>query len=241
MLPSTPLHLLALRRCARPVVCTSGNRSDEPQVIDDAEAFARLGDIADWILGHDRPIHNRVDDSVVQVIADVPRVIRRARGYAPAPLPLPPGFAAIARGEAIAAAGADLKASVCLQRADDLVLSQHLGELDELSARLAYVEQWRRLAALFDHRPTRVVTDNHPDSRAAAHARALAGERGVPVETVAHHHAHFAACLGEHRVARDAAPPPRRSASGRSPRRRPASGMRPGSFTAPSSRRTGGL
>ena len=86
MLPSTPLHLLALRRCTRPVVCTSGNRSDEPQVIDDAEVGDRLGDIADWVLGHDRRIHNRVDDSVVRVIGDRPRVLRRARGYAPAPL-----------------------------------------------------------------------------------------------------------------------------------------------------------
>lgn len=206
MLPSTPLHLLALRRCTRPLVCTSGNRSEEPQVIDDAEAFDRLADIADWIVGHDRPIHNRVDDSVVQVVDERPRVLRRARGYAPAPLPLPPGFAEVARRVAVAAAGADLKASVCLSRAGDLVLSQHLGDLDDARASAAYVEQWHRLSALFDHRPTLVVTDNHPESRAAAHALAVAEAHGAPLTTVAHHHAHFAACLGEHRVPRTAPP-----------------------------------
>jgi hydrogenase maturation protein HypF len=206
MLPSTPLHLLALRAVARPVVCTSGNRSDEPQVIDDAEVEARLGDIADWVVGHDRPIHSRVDDSVVRVVDGRRRIWRRARGYAPAPLPLPPGFEAVAGEVAVLAAGTDLKATVCLSRARDLVLSPHLGDLDDALASEAYVEQQARLMALFEHQPTVVAVDNHPESRAAAHGRALATARGLPVVTVAHHHAHLAACLGEHRVARDAAP-----------------------------------
>lgn len=206
MLPSTPLHLLALLRCARPVICTSGNRSDEPQVIDDAQATARLGDIADWILGHDRVIHNRVDDSVVRVFGGRARVLRRARGLAPAPLPLPPGFAEVAASVRVLAAGADLKASVCLSRAGDLVLSQHLGDLDDALTRLAYVEQRDRLGALHHHRPTVVAVDNHPESRARALALEHADELGLPLEEVSHHHAHFAACLGEHGVALGAPP-----------------------------------
>lgn len=206
MLPATPLHVLALRRCTRPVVCTSGNRSEEPQVIDDDDAFARLGTIADWIVGHDRPIHSRVDDSVVRVVAGRPRIWRRARGYAPSPLALPPGFEGVARTVSVAAAGSDLKSTVCLSRARDLVLSQHLGDLDDALARAAYDEQWTRLSALFDHRPTVVAVDNHPDSRAGAHGRQRAEDAGLAVIEIPHHHAHFAACLGEHRIPRDAAP-----------------------------------
>lgn len=206
MLPSTPLHLLALRRLERPVVCTSGNRSEEPQVIDDAEVVARLGDIADWILGHDRPIRNRVDDSVVRVVGERPRVLRRARGYAPAPLPLPPGFGAVAAHARVLAAGGDLKAAVCFSRGDDLVLSQHLGDLDDATARAAYLEQRDRLRALLHHHPTAIAADNHPDSQARRLAQQLGEDLAVPVHEVAHHHAHFAACLGERGVALDAPP-----------------------------------
>jgi len=203
MLPMTPLHLLALRRMARPVVCTSGNRSEEPQVIDDDEAFQRLGDIADWIVSHDRPIHNRVDDSVVRVVDGQRRVVRRARGLAPAPLPMPRGFEAIAQRERVWAAGADLKAAVCMTRAHDLLLSQHLGDLDNTRAYTEYIEQAARLSRLFEQRPTRIAHDSHPDSRAAQHAQRLARERSLPSHAVLHHHAHFAACLGDNAVPRD--------------------------------------
>jgi hydrogenase maturation protein HypF len=203
MLPMTPLHLLALRRMARPVVCTSGNRSEEPQAIDDADAFERLADIADWIVSHDRPIHNRVDDSVVRVVRGRRRVLRRARGLAPAPLPLPPGFEAVAKREAVWAAGADLKAAVCMSRESDLLLSQHLGDLDDALTYAQYLEQGARLSALFQHRPTRVALDLHPESRAAQYALGLARELALPTHEIAHHHAHFAACLGDNGVPLD--------------------------------------
>ncbi|MBK8234750.1 MAG: carbamoyltransferase HypF [Deltaproteobacteria bacterium] len=200
MLPSTPLHVLALRRFDRPAVCTSGNRSEEPQVCDPALASTQLGDIADWIVSHDRPIHNRVDDSVVRVVAGATRVLRRARGLAPAPLPLPPGFAEIAAREAVLAMGGDLKAAVCMTRASDAILSQHLGDLDDAAARVAYVEQLERLVATFEHRPTRVAIDRHRDGRAAACGWDRAAEAALELEAVGHHHAHFAACLGENAV-----------------------------------------
>lgn len=200
MLPSTPLHVLALRRVDRPVVCTSGNVSGQPQVIDDEAAFAELAEVADWVLGHDRAIHSRVDDSVVRVFGGRARVLRRARGLAPAALPLPPGFAAIAAARPTLALGGDLKAAVCLTRATDAVLSQHLGDLDDAAASAGFVEQCSRLRRLLEHEPACVVVDNHPDSRAAAHAFAIAAETGATIERVAHHHAHFAACLGENGV-----------------------------------------
>ena len=92
MLPATPLHLLLLRRMARPMVMTSGNFSAEPQVIDDAAARERLAGIATYALVHNREIANRVDDSIVRVMAGRSRVLRRARGFAPAPIALPSGL-----------------------------------------------------------------------------------------------------------------------------------------------------
>src|SRR5499426_2439465 len=86
MLPYAPLHYLLLDQCRLPLVMTSGNLSDEPIAFDDAEAFERLSAITDIFLLHDRPIHMRCDDSVVRVVASRQTVIRRARGYAPAPL-----------------------------------------------------------------------------------------------------------------------------------------------------------
>src|ERR1051325_339374 len=115
MLPTTPLHVLLLRRMERPVVMTSGNLSDEPQIIDDEEAAGRLSAVADFALVHDRKIANRVDDSVV-------RMIRRARGYAPAPIPLPEGFE---RAPDLLAMGGELKSTFCLIKDGRAILSQH--------------------------------------------------------------------------------------------------------------------
>jgi len=92
MLPTTPIHLLILRRLERPLVMTSGNLSDEPPVISNADACKRLAGIATYALVHDREIANRIDDSVVRVTDDRPRVLRRARGFAPTPIRLPNGF-----------------------------------------------------------------------------------------------------------------------------------------------------
>jgi hydrogenase maturation protein HypF len=92
MLPNTPLHHLLLKRIAVPIVCSSGNLSEEPQCIDNDDAQARLADIADYILDNNRDIVNRLDDSVLRLAAGSPRMLRRSRGYAPAPLRLPDGF-----------------------------------------------------------------------------------------------------------------------------------------------------
>jgi hydrogenase maturation protein HypF len=83
MLPYTPLQHLLLERVDRPLVMTSGNRSDEPIAYQDDDALARLGGIADLFLAHDRPIEVRCDDSVARVIEGAPSVLRRARGYVP--------------------------------------------------------------------------------------------------------------------------------------------------------------
>jgi hydrogenase maturation protein HypF len=193
MLPTTPLHHLLLRDLGRPLVMTSGNRSEEPIAADDADARATLAGIADAILLHDRAIRARYDDSVVRVMSGVPVPIRRARGLAPAPLSL--GFEA---KREILALGAHQKAAVCFLRGREAYLGAHVGDLENaetLEALRAAIALWRRLFRLA---PRALAHDLHPDYLSSAEARRLAREDGLPAFAVQHHHAHLAACLAEH-------------------------------------------
>ncbi len=88
MLPYTPLHHLLMVAVAGPVVCTSGNLSDEPMAISTDDALRRLGRIADLVLTHNRRIVRPVDDSVGRVLEGRLQLLRRARGYAPLPIPI---------------------------------------------------------------------------------------------------------------------------------------------------------
>ena len=135
MLPYTPLHHLLLEGLERPVVLTSGNLSEEPQCTDNDDARAKLSALADHLLMHDRAIVNRLDDSVVRVMDGAPRVLRRARGYAPAPLPLPAGFAG---APPLLAMGGELKNTFCLVQDGRATLSQHIGDLEDAATYADY-------------------------------------------------------------------------------------------------------
>lgn len=203
MLPNTPLHHLLLQRLARPIVLTSGNLCDEPQCIDNDEASARLGNIADYFLMHDRAIARRVDDSVVRVLAGAPRLLRRARGYAPTPLRLAAGFAA---APPVLALGGELKNSFCLLCDGQAIVSQHIGDLADASCHadyLACIESYRQLFA-FD--PDIVAVDRHPEYLSRKLGLDMAQARGLPLAEVQHHHSHVAACLAENGLALDCAP-----------------------------------
>jgi len=194
MLPYSPLHHLLLQDWGRPLVMTSGNLSDEPQCIANDDASDRLGGLADLYLLHDREIVNRVDDSVVRVMAGAPRLLRRARGYAPTPILLPPGFE---KAPPVLALGGELKNTVGLLRNGQLVLSQHLGDLEDARTADEYERTISLYSELFAHRPQVLAVDMHPDYRSTRHGRQLAAERGLPVESVQHHHAHIASVLAE--------------------------------------------
>ncbi len=203
MLPNTPLHHLLLRALEHPIVLSSGNLSDAPQQTDNHAARAALAGIADAFLMHDRPIARRVDDSVLRMMAGAARVLRRARGLAPAPIALHPAFAAAAP---VLAMGADLKNSFCLLRAGQAVMSHHIGELREPRTLADYrraIEDYRQL---FDHQPAQIAIDRHPQSLAGSTGRAIAVATGATVVEVQHHHAHIAACLAENGVAPDTPP-----------------------------------
>jgi hydrogenase maturation protein HypF len=194
MLPYTPLHHLLLSDWERPLVMTSGNRIEEPQCIDNREAASRLQPLADWFLLHDREIINRVDDSVVRIMDREPRPLRRARGYAPAPITLPEGFAA---APPLLALGGELKNTFCLLKQGQAILSQHLGDLENLISFQDYLHNLALYGDLFAHEPQAVVADLHPNYRSTHHAKELAGQADLPLIQVQHHHAHIASVLAE--------------------------------------------
>jgi hydrogenase maturation protein HypF len=190
MLPTTPLHLLLLRDSDHPVVMTSGNLTDEPQIIDDSEALERFAGIAELVLTHDRAIANRIDDSVMRIMGGMPRTLRRARGFAPGSIPLPPGFAA---APDLLAVGGELKATFCLLKDGSAILSQHIGDLEDARTFDDYRRGIAHYTALFDHAPTAIAADLHPEYLSSKYAR----DTGLTLIPVQHHHAHVAACLAE--------------------------------------------
>jgi hydrogenase maturation protein HypF len=203
MLPTTPLHHLLLAPFASALVMTSGNLSDAPPETDDAAARTRLAGIADGFLAHDRPIASRIDDSVARVLGGRTRLLRRARGYAPAPMALPPGFAS---APPILATGGQQKATFCLLRENEAILSHHIGDLDEAATSDDFAAAVDHYAGLFRHRPAHVAVDLHPGYRSAALGREIAARHGARLYRVQHHHAHVASCLAENGVPRDAPP-----------------------------------
>ncbi len=194
MLPNTPLHHLLLKRMNRPIVLTSANRADEPPCIDDSEARQQLGDMADYVLWHDRAIVNRVEDSVVRIMAGKVRVLRHARGYAPTTLPLPEGFSASTE---LLAMGAKHHNTFCLITQGQAIVSQHMGNLGNTATFADYAHHLKRYASLFRHQPQAIAVDPDPDHPASQAGRERAKRESLPVLEAAHHHAHIAACLAE--------------------------------------------
>ena len=189
-LPYTPLHHLMLEGLGRPIVLTSGNLSDEPLATDDAEALGRLSGIADSFLAHDREIRARYDDSVTRVVDGRESLIRRARGYAPAPLALP-----IATPEPVLAVGAELKHTFALARGGRAHVAPHTGDLEDLLTYRAFETNLAHLRRLLDVEPVYVAHDLHPAYLSTQFAvRHFSENRRIGVQ---HHHAHVASAAAE--------------------------------------------
>ncbi len=188
MLPATPLHALLVEAAGMALVCTSGNRSDEPIVTDDARVQPDLGDIADAVLSHNRRIERRADDSVGHVVHGDFQLLRRARGYAPGTVRLDCG------GPPVLAVGAELKSTVCLALGADAHMSVHLGDLEHPAALSAFEAAVADLLELTRAAPELLVHDLHPEYLSTKFAASvdLAPRLGVQ-----HHHAHLASCLAD--------------------------------------------
>ncbi|MBY5992403.1 carbamoyltransferase HypF [Ferrimonas balearica] len=203
MLASNPLQHRLMALMGRPLVMTSGNASGRPPCIDDAVALEELGPIADKLLTHNRAIVNRADDSILMVEAGVPQLLRRARGFVPTPVPLPPGFEA---ADGILAHGPDLKNTFCLLRHGQALLSPHLGDLADPDLFAAYRHNLDHFAGLFDFTLVRRACDSHPGYLSHQLAQQLGQAEAQPALLVDHHHAHLAACLADNGQPRDTAP-----------------------------------
>ncbi len=189
MLPYTPLHHLLLADLDFPVVATSGNLTDEPICTHEFEAIQRLRNIAEIFLIHNRPIHQPVDDSIVRVIMERPTVLRRARGYAPLPI-------IINTQSQILAVGAHLKNTTAISIAQQVVMSQHIGDLETALTFDTFKNVINNFKKIYDFQPQSVVCDLHPDYLSTQFAQQL----GIPIILVQHHYAHVLSCLAENQL-----------------------------------------
>lgn len=205
MLPYTPLqHLLlaaAEARGTHALVMTSGNLSEEPIETDDDLAWEHLvaAGIADALLGNDRAILSRYDDSVVRVVDDAVMPVRRARGYAPQPLPLP---ALDGTPSCVLACGPQQKATIALTREGangeaTCFVSQHIGDVENGGTFDAWNAARTRLEDLFDLAPAALACDVHPSYLSSQWAREQARKCNLPLVEVQHHHAHIASVMAE--------------------------------------------
>jgi hydrogenase maturation protein HypF len=192
MLPYTPLHHLLMAELDSPVVATSGNLANEPLCTDEGEAIERLGSIADVFLVHNRPIAHPIDDSIVRVVGGRSLLLRRARGYAPQPLSSP----LLEDAPAILALGGHLKNTVALSLPGQVILSQHLGDLDCTQTLARCQETVAQLLQIYEHRPVVIACDAHPDYISSQFAQHLSQQLApIPLIPVQHHYAHVLSAM----------------------------------------------
>jgi hydrogenase maturation protein HypF len=190
MLPSSPLHHLILVQLNRPLIATSGNRHGEPICIDNQQAFTNLNGLADFFLLHDRAVLRPLDDSIVRVIANTPTLLRRARGYVPTPIKLKQPISTTL------AVGGQMKNTVAIAHQHYIMLSQHLGDLEQRATAEQHRATIADLSQFYALKPEQVLCDYHPDYVSSVYAQSL----GLPLQTVQHHHAHILACMAEHQI-----------------------------------------
>ncbi len=200
MLPYTPLHYLLFYPCAEDMsfppsfpalVMTSGNLSNEPIAIENEEAFSCLSGIADAFLMHNRDIYLRSDDSIIRQVARSSRPIRRSRGYVPVPIflgkKIPP----------VLGCGGELKNTICITKGENAFLSQHIGDLENLSAERFYKKTIDHMKRILDIEPSIIAHDLHPDYISTRYAMEQKAERKIGIQ---HHHAHIASVMAENRI-----------------------------------------
>jgi hydrogenase maturation protein HypF len=190
MLCYAPLHYLIFKQGIEVLVMTSGNVSDEPLICKNDRAIERLGSIADAFLMHDRGIYRQVDDSVIHLIDNQAVPLRRARGYVPTPIFIEEGSKVD-----IFAAGSDMKNTFCFLKQNQIICSEHIGDLEDAEVYHHYIESVEHLRRLFEVEPKVAVCDLHPGYLSTHYAMSLPD---VKVIRVQHHWAHIASVLAEY-------------------------------------------
>lgn len=184
-----PIHHLLLQQLDRPLVATSANVSGAPLAFT-PDGIAEVTPLYDAVLEHDRPIRVPVDDSVVRRVGDAIVPIRRARGYAPIPVPLT-GI------RAVLAVGGELKNTFCLAANGRAWVSQHIGDMENLETLTAFERMADEFMTMYEVVPDVVAIDAHPGYLSSKWARRTAL---APIIEVQHHHAHVAAVMAEHQL-----------------------------------------
>ncbi len=193
MLPYSPLHHILLKELSFAIVATSGNISDEPICISEVEAFEKLSSVADYFLTHNRSILRHVDDSIVRYAGNNEMIIRRARGYAPLPLVIKE------IENTTLAVGGHLKNAIALNKGNNIFISQHIGDLENVESINAFKRVINDLENFYELKPERVICDLHPDYASIKYSELL----GIPLYKVQHHYAHVLSCMAENELEGD--------------------------------------
>jgi len=192
MLPYSPHHHLLLGESFDALIMTSGNYSEEPIAIANDEAIARLKQMADCFLLHDREILQRCDDSIMMASSGSLQIVRRARGLVPEPVFL---AERIAHGRMLAVGG-ELKNTVALARDDQVFLSQHVGDLDNPSALAFFENSIEHLGRILEIEPSAIAYDMHPEYLSTKWAL----KQKLPTVGVQHHHAHLVSVMADNGI-----------------------------------------
>lgn len=194
MLPYTPMHEVLLPSDAAWVM-TSGNRSGDPVLYDDDQAFEELESVADYFLVHNRQIYAPLDDSVVTVIHNKPRLIRRSRGYVPEPI-----HCELSGQSPILAMGSDLKNAFAMNKGSEVLVGPHIGDLQNASTHATLEWTIDRYEELFSIQPEKIIVDSHPQFFSSHLGERIGKSLQIPVIPVQHHHAHIASVMAEHNL-----------------------------------------
>ncbi|HXW68679.1 MAG TPA: carbamoyltransferase HypF, partial [Dissulfurispiraceae bacterium] len=217
MLPYTPLHYLLFHHPCdgsglapesvhfNALVMTSGNIAEEPIVVDNDEALTKLSDIADAFLFHDRDIFMRVDDSVVKIrgkgreamgyrLSPPLAFIRRSRGYVPEPILLEDD------GPDVLGCGADVKNVFTIMKGHYAVISQHIGDMENLETLRFFEETLLNLKQVYRAQPVALAYDLHPGYLSTRWALEQIRQQKISGYAVQHHYAHIAAVIAESRL-----------------------------------------
>jgi|CXWL01.1.fsa_nt_gi hydrogenase maturation protein HypF len=194
MLAYSPLHHLLVHDFGGPLVATSGNRQNEPICLDNDQALLRLADIADFFLVHNRTILRPLDDSVVRLIGEKITVLRRARGYVPTPVTLNTAL------PDMLSVGGQLKNTVAISHDRQIIISQHLGDLDSVESQRQFNATISDLRHFYQVEPVRIMHDLHSGYSSSVSAKRLCNlsEPVLKSQAVQHHQAHVLSCMAEH-------------------------------------------
>ena len=209
MLAYTPVHLLLFHEAmGRPagtkwlehqevplvLVMTSANPRGEPLVTQNDEALEKLGGIADVFLMNNRDIVCRCDDSVVRVIDETPRIVRRARGFTPLAVKTKRDMTGII------GLGASLKVTAAIGRGQEVFVTEHVGDTDNPAVCAALEDSIEHFLDILEVKPQAFACDLHPDFFTTRLAQKLSSRYDAPLFAVQHHHAHAAAVACEYGI-----------------------------------------